>query len=160
MGKCVQKKQQFQQGPRGLGSGVDDKNAVPHRGASLVDLVEHPERVRDLAANEVPSLLLELTSLQSALTARLLHDQTTNGVSNSPDGTEYLSTKELAQRLPYADKTLRNLKSKGEFVEGRHYFKRRGRVVWSWSAMQEWTREDPASVRIGVPLVRNRRYAS
>ena len=83
------------------------------------------------------------------------------GSSDSPADTElcYLSVRQLAARIPYAEQTIRNLMSSGELVEGEHFFKRRGRVIFSWPAMRAWVeqqgvdneREDT------VPLVRNRR---
>jgi len=52
----------------------------------------------------------------------------------------------------------RNLMLAGDLVEGRHFFKRRGRVMFSWPAMCEWVekREEAAAGR--VPLVRDRKY--
>jgi len=74
----------------------------------------------------------------------------------------YLSTKELAERIPYAEHTIRNMISSGELTEGKHYFKRRRRVMFSWPAMREWveqqTRNETLEDSEMIPLVRNRRY--
>jgi len=51
---------------------------------------------------------------------------------------EYLSIRELSQRIPYAQQTIRNLMSRGVFKLGKHYVKPRGRVVFKWSAVQAW----------------------
>jgi hypothetical protein len=79
----------------------------------------------------------------------------------SPGGNQsYLSMKQLLERIPYSEKTIRNLMSKGILVEGQHYFKRRsgGRVMFSWTAMREWVEGRESAVGDGVPLVRNRRH--
>jgi hypothetical protein len=47
--------------------------------------------------------------------------------------------------------------SSGELVEGQHYFKRRGRVIFSWPAMRAWVEEQVAQEDDKLPLVRNRR---
>jgi hypothetical protein len=51
---------------------------------------------------------------------------------------EYLSVKELSERIPYSEKTIRNLMVAGIFVRGEHYLKPRGRVIFLWSKVQEW----------------------
>lgn len=51
---------------------------------------------------------------------------------------EFLSVKELAARTPLAEGTIRNLVSAGSFVEGVHYGKRGGRVIFSWRAVKAW----------------------
>jgi hypothetical protein len=71
----------------------------------------------------------------------------------------YLSVTQLATRIPYAPHTIRNLMSAGELVEGTHYFKRRGRVMFSWPAMRAWV-EQQTTQALDVeplPLVRNRK---
>jgi hypothetical protein len=47
------------------------------------------------------------------------------GSTDSPADSEpcYLSVRQLAARIPYAEQTIRNLMSSGELVEGEHYFK-------------------------------------
>ena len=53
-----------------------------------------------------------------------------------------LTIAELAVRLRYAVKTVRNLQSQGEFVEGVHYFRPGGkrRPLYSWAAVEVWLR--------------------
>jgi hypothetical protein len=54
---------------------------------------------------------------------------------------EYLSVKQLAARIPYREQTIRNFLSAGEFKEGLHYYKRRGRVMFRWSQVERWLAE-------------------
>ena len=70
---------------------------------------------------------------------------------------EYLSVKQLASRIPYREHTIRNLISAGEFREGLHYYKRRGRVIFSWPAVRDRVEQhdDRAQSRT-IPLVRSR----
>lgn len=83
------------------------------------------------------------------------------GTSDSPADSElcYLSVLQLAARIPYAPQTIRNLMSSGELLEGEHYFKRRGRVMFSWPAMRAWVEQQGVDAEHddALPLVRNRR---
>jgi hypothetical protein len=47
--------------------------------------------------------------------------------------------------------------SSGELVEGRHYFKRRRRIMFSWQAMREWVEQQSIAETAPLPLARNRR---
>jgi hypothetical protein len=51
---------------------------------------------------------------------------------------EYLSLKELCERIPYDDQTIRNLMTQGKFRKGIHYFKPNGRLIFKWTAIVEW----------------------
>lgn len=51
---------------------------------------------------------------------------------------KYLSVRELAELIPYAEGTIRNLMVKGVFVQGIHYIKPRGRIMFVWSAVEAW----------------------
>jgi len=126
----------------------------------LAGLLAAPERIGELSLEQVPAMLVQVAALQSALAAKLLCEYQPRSVSPSHDseGACYLGTRDLARRIPYSEKTLRNLKSTGEFKEGKHYLKRRGRVMWVWSAMKEWFEERGDSVSVDVPLVRSQRY--
>ena len=75
----------------------------------------------------------------------------------SPDDC-YLSVKQLAMRIPSSEKTIRNLISTGELVEGCHYFRRHHgrRIIFSWVAMREWVECNGSGVA-GIPLVRKRK---
>jgi hypothetical protein len=70
----------------------------------------------------------------------MLHagQHSSQSVSAKPNGTEYLSIRELARRIPYAEGSIRNLISRGSFRLGEHYLKPHGRVVFKWAAVQAW----------------------
>ena len=60
---------------------------------------------------------------------------------------ESLSVKDLASRIPLSAGTIRNKISQGEFVQGRHYFKPGGTVIFKWSRVVEWIEKEDKSVR-------------
>lgn len=69
-----------------------------------------------------------------------------------------LSLGEAARgRIPYTEASIRNMVSSGELVEGRHYFKRRRRIMFSWQAMREWVEQQSIAETAPLPLARNRR---
>lgn len=51
---------------------------------------------------------------------------------------EYLSIHDLANRIGYAEGTIRNLMSDGVFKLGEHYVKPRGRIFFKWPAVRSW----------------------
>jgi hypothetical protein len=69
---------------------------------------------------------------------------------------QYLSVRQLADRIPYAEHTIRNLMTTGALREGQHYFKRRGRVMFSWPAMCRWIEERGSLAAETLPMVRSR----
>lgn len=57
---------------------------------------------------------------------------------------EYLSIRQLADRIPYSEGAIRNMMSRGVFRRGVHYTKPNGgRPIFHWRAVQEWTRSQP-----------------
>jgi hypothetical protein len=57
---------------------------------------------------------------------------------------EYLSIRQLTNRIPYSEGAIRNMMSRGVFRLGVHYNKpNAGRPVFYWPAVQEWTRSQP-----------------
>jgi len=70
---------------------------------------------------------------------------------------QYLSVRQLSDRIPYAEHTIRNLMTTGALRQGEHYFKRRGRVMFSWSAMCRWVKESGSLAAETLPMVRRRR---
>jgi len=54
------------------------------------------------------------------------------------DVKEYLSLRELTERIPYSEGSIRNLMTAGKLRRGVHYVKPRGRVMFRWSAVQTW----------------------
>src|SRR5262245_46489614 len=61
------------------------------------------------------------------------------------DHEEYLTVRQAAARIKYREQTLRNMMSAGVFRRGVHYYKRRGRVLFLWSRLEQWLREDFSS---------------
>jgi hypothetical protein len=70
---------------------------------------------------------------------------------------QYLSVRQLSDRIPYAEHTIRNLMTAGALREGQHYFKRRGRVMFSWPVMCRWVEERRPLAAETLPMVRSRR---
>jgi len=59
-------------------------------------------------------------------------------------GPEYLSVRQLADRIPYSEGAIRNMMSRGIFRLGVHYTKPNGgRPVFYWPVVQEWARSQP-----------------
>jgi hypothetical protein len=56
---------------------------------------------------------------------------------------EYLSIAELARRIPYRPKTIRNLISRGVFLEGVHFTRLTGRPIFLWSRVEQLLKEGP-----------------
>jgi len=54
---------------------------------------------------------------------------------------EYLSVDQLANRIPYKPKTIRNLLSRGVFIEGIHFTRLTGRPIFLWSRVEHLLRE-------------------
>ena len=54
---------------------------------------------------------------------------------------EYLSVVQLAERIPYKPKTIRNLMCQGVFVEGVHFTRLTGRPIFLWSRIQQLLKE-------------------
>jgi hypothetical protein len=54
---------------------------------------------------------------------------------------EYLSVTQLAERLPYKPKTIRNLMCQGVFREGVHFTRLTGRPIFLWSKVEALLRE-------------------
>lgn len=51
---------------------------------------------------------------------------------------EYLSVRQLCERIPYKEQTVRNLMTQGVLKRDVHYIKPRGRVMFMWSAVRAW----------------------
>jgi predicted DNA-binding transcriptional regulator AlpA len=59
---------------------------------------------------------------------------------------EYVSIRELSRLIGYAEGTIRNLMSEGEFRLGVHYMKPRGRILFKTSAVRAWIEADAKSI--------------
>jgi hypothetical protein len=118
-------------------------------------------RVADLLRNLQAARFAEAEALENLVAA--IADPTTASLpapatDSSPAEDEpcYLSVRQLAERIPYAEQTIRNLMSTGELLEGVHFFKRRNRVMFWWPAMRAWVERQSTGEGPGLPLVRNR----
>ncbi|HUA36534.1 MAG TPA: hypothetical protein VMA09_23210 [Candidatus Binataceae bacterium] len=67
------------------------------------------------------------------------------GAASEQPHEEYLTVRQAAARIKYCEQTLRNMMSTGVFKRGLHYYKRRGRVLFVWSRMEQWLHEDGAA---------------
>jgi hypothetical protein len=56
-------------------------------------------------------------------------------------GEEYLSVRQLAERIPYTVKTIRNLMCRGIFIEGVHFTRLTGRPIFLWSRVEQLLQE-------------------
>lgn len=67
---------------------------------------------------------------------------------------EYLSTRQLAERLDLAPKTIRNKVSAGVFQKGVHYFTPQGLdgPRFKWSAIVTWLEGNEAKQPEVIPL--------
>lgn len=55
---------------------------------------------------------------------------------------EYLTVKELSQRIKLAVQTIYNFIHEGKFILGKHYLKPTPKkILFKWSAIQEWMGE-------------------
>jgi hypothetical protein len=50
---------------------------------------------------------------------------------------QYLSVDQLSKRIPYSPKTIRNLMSRGVFLEGVHFTRLTGRPIFLWSKVEQ-----------------------
>lgn len=103
------------------------------------------EHVASLDAAGCRRLLIELAATQTAVAARLseLEQSSVRRSQKEPPvdveaEAGYISVRELAQRIPYSEGTIRNLMSQGCLKLGTHYVKPNGRVMFRWDAMQTW----------------------
>lgn len=120
----------------------------------LDDLLVRPDLAAVLAREAVVRLLTQCATVEGLLVAELRRP-TADGFTSplAPPGhskalmlkavdsgndPEYLSIRELSERIPYSEGTIRNLMSKGQLKLGEHYVKPRGRVMFRWAAVRTW----------------------
>jgi hypothetical protein len=99
-------------------------------------------------------MLVHLSALQAALASRLVVGP--SAAADEPTERLY-SVRDIATKLPYAEKTIRNLMAAGELREGEHFYKRRGRLMFDLPAMLAWAKQRTDSEPVNLPLVRNTR---
>jgi hypothetical protein len=114
-------------------------------------------RFNDLLRNLKAARFAEAEALENLITAVLETAAPTPSPPrvNRVDDESYLSVRQLTARIPYAEKTIRNLMTRGQLTEGVHFFKCRGRIMFSWLAMRAWV-EGQSAGGLALPLVRNR----
>jgi hypothetical protein len=121
---------------------------------ALDELLDQPDRARMLSPAILHALLVRCAAVQTLLAARLARVDTElrmlpqagseQPIASAVDTTldrEYLSIRDLAGRIPYAERTIRNLMGQGRFRLGEHYIKPNGRVMFRWSAVLAWLDE-------------------
>ena len=56
---------------------------------------------------------------------------------------EYLTVKELSERIKLAKQTIYNMIHKKEFVLNKHYYKPKPKIIlFKWSAIEKWLKGD------------------
>ncbi len=95
--------------------------------AVLVDALQRSLRAETTVLDVVESLISDAQSEAGVL-----------GTLLGRGSDRLVSAAEMAVQLGYATKTLRSLKSKGVLVEGVHYEKPRGKLLFHPTAMLEW----------------------
>ena len=56
---------------------------------------------------------------------------------------EYLTVKELSERIKLAKQTIYNMIHKNEFVLNKHYYKPKAKIIlFKWSAIEKWLEGD------------------
>jgi hypothetical protein len=140
--------------------GVDTKpNAAESARLDIVRAVERLRQARIMETEAVGELIMATVELINGASATTAAKGDIRSLTPPLSATPcYLSVRQLAARIPYAQKTLRNLMLAGELVEGRHFFKRRGRIVFSWPAMCDWIEKREGAGAPEIPLVRNRKH--
>ena len=81
-----------------------------------------------------------------------------NGVNAAPE--EYLTIAEVAGRLKWTPKTVRNKMAAGEFRQGVHYFRRKGLSArFKWGAVVAWVEEEATGTpeEDAIPMARGYR---
>jgi hypothetical protein len=119
-----------------------------------LELLRRAKELESEAWTDIVSALFDAAPRPSDVDASSSSEGLRNAASKIAS---YLSMNELVERIPYKEKTIRNLMSTGELVEGQHFFKRLGRVMFSWPAMRAWVEGHESGAASGIPLVRNRR---
>lgn len=128
----------------------------------LARALQRLKQARLIEAEALGEIMVAIASDETATrstipeTARGVGEQ--NGLPPSKDDEGYLSIKQVAQRTNYKEKTLRNFISAGELTKGLHYFKRRGRLMFVWAAIEKWVEESEVAPPASIPLVRSRRH--
>lgn len=99
-----------------------------------MDRLNLSETIQAAPDDKLPALLLETHAAQAQIVARLA----SGGIGTTDTDDEFLSPKELAERIPYSEATLRGFTQNGTFREGVEFTHKRRRVIFFWSAVRHW----------------------
>ncbi len=146
-------------GSRGCsGDFVSEKLSIARVSHPLADpLARLQQALAEAPVQALPAFIGELEKLKAQAWSRLARPSMDNRgqsipVSDKSGSTpksastpvdhasdmEYLSIHDLANRIGYAEGTIRNLMSDGVFKLGEHYVKPRGRIFFKWPAVRIW----------------------
>ena len=65
---------------------------------------------------------------------------------------EYLTVKELSERIKLAKQTIYNMIHKNEFVLHKHYYKPKAKIIlFKWSAIEKWLEGDNPDLNESSP---------
>ena len=65
---------------------------------------------------------------------------------------EYLTVKELSERIKLARQTIYNMIHKKEFVLHKHYYKPKAKIIlFKWSAIEKWLEGDNSDLNESTP---------
>ena len=65
---------------------------------------------------------------------------------------EYLTVKELSERIKLAKQTIYNMIYKKEFVLNKHYYKPKTKIIlFKWSAIEKWLEGDRPNLNESSP---------
>jgi excisionase family DNA binding protein len=65
---------------------------------------------------------------------------------------EYLTVKELSERIKLAKQTIYNMIHKKEFVLNKHYYKPKAKIIlFKWSAIEKWLEGDNPDLNESSP---------
>ena len=65
---------------------------------------------------------------------------------------EYLTVKELSERIKLAKQTIYNMIHKKEFVLNKHYYKPKAKIIlFKWSAIEKWLKGDKPDLYEELP---------
>ena len=65
---------------------------------------------------------------------------------------EYLTVKELSEKIKFSKQSLYNLIHRGSFILGKHYLKPTPKkVLFKWSEIRGWMRDDQQSNKSSDP---------
>lgn len=140
-----------------------DPARVPHVAVLVGDALTKLRAARLAEAEALSALLTVFIDIgagrEGCDTASGTAPEAGRSATHSPVAAQqqYLSVRQLADQIPYAEHTIRNLMTTGALREGEHYFKRRGRVMFSWPAMCRWVEERGSLAAQTLPMVRSRR---